>query len=75
MNDKYVVVWCRKEELYNYWDDDSDYLLLWFDVEKKNYTTVTNNDSVKEQLWFDVEKKNYTTEDMYLAMFKGCGLM
>ena len=35
---------------------------LWFDVEKKNYTTQRFDKFRKSMLWFDVEKKNYTTE-------------
>ena len=34
---------------------------LWFDVEKKNYTTYNLQNWNIAQLWFDVEKKNYTT--------------
>ena len=34
---------------------------LWFDVEKKNYTTIRQQFSRQIRLWFDVEKKNYTT--------------
>ena len=34
---------------------------LWFDVEKKNYTTKPYETEHPNQLWFDVEKKNYTT--------------
>ena len=34
---------------------------LWFDVEKKNYTTMGEPDGILPELWFDVEKKNYTT--------------
>ena len=35
--------------------------MLWFDVEKKNYTTTARFITNVLQLWFDVEKKNYTT--------------
>ena len=35
--------------------------MLWFDVEKKNYTTYPTSSSNGTELWFDVEKKNYTT--------------
>ena len=34
---------------------------LWFDVEKKNYTTKQALLPDEAWLWFDVEKKNYTT--------------
>ena len=34
---------------------------LWFDVEKKNYTTGFIPFVRELKLWFDVEKKNYTT--------------
>ena len=34
---------------------------LWFDVEKKNYTTIQQQLFNSHKLWFDVEKKNYTT--------------
>ena len=34
---------------------------LWFDVEKKNYTTAEMSGVKWTKLWFDVEKKNYTT--------------
>ena len=34
---------------------------LWFDVEKKNYTTERRRRLGCGRLWFDVEKKNYTT--------------
>ena len=35
---------------------------LWFDVEKKNYTTGKGIKEPIQRLWFDVEKKNYTTK-------------
>ena len=35
--------------------------MLWFDVEKKNYTTYKQEKRKSLKLWFDVEKKNYTT--------------
>ena len=35
---------------------------LWFDVEKKNYTTKGKRWRKQRKLWFDVEKKNYTTK-------------
>ena len=56
------MVWCRKEELYN--TDFVNEIVegLWFDVEKKNYTTVQLIDELGGRLWFDVEKKNYTTK-------------
>ena len=34
---------------------------MWFDVEKKNYTTNAISYRRTAELWFDVEKKNYTT--------------
>ena len=37
---------------------------LWFDVEKKNYTTASSRKADASRLWFDVEKKNYTTMDL-----------
>ena len=37
------------------------YTQLWFDVEKKNYTTNPPKGGYSPPLWFDVEKKNYTT--------------
>ena len=36
--------------------------VLWFDVEKKNYTTAIIESILSLMLWFDVEKKNYTTK-------------
>ena len=36
---------------------------LWFDVEKKNYTTTDYYECHGNRLWFDVEKKNYTTQE------------
>ena len=36
---------------------------LWFDVEKKNYTTIQRRNIDTRRLWFDVEKKNYTTKN------------
>ena len=48
---------------------------LWFDVEKKNYTTVVEIKATPEQLWFDVEKKNYTTIVVYRNRAGCCGLM
>ena len=36
--------------------------MLWFDVEKKNYTTISEDYDSSRLLWFDVEKKNYTTK-------------
>ena len=56
-----VVVWCRKEELYNLKPFDIQKARLWFDVEKKNYTTEAKERLRVIRLWFDVEKKNYTT--------------
>ena len=35
---------------------------MWFDVEKKNYTTYNPFAFEASELWFDVEKKNYTTD-------------
>ena len=34
---------------------------LWFDVEKKRYTTSGTMYEKQYKLWFDVEKKRYTT--------------
>ena len=39
--------------------------MLWFDVEKKNYTTTEEYSFYPGRLWFDVEKKNYTTYNKY----------
>ena len=49
--------------------------MLWFDVEKKNYTTFMSGLSPNMKLWFDVEKKNYTTIDELPARQDCCGLM
>ena len=57
-----VVVWCRKEELYNIKAVYIIRIRLWFDVEKKNYTTLLGVMFELLELWFDVEKKNYTTK-------------
>ena len=48
---------------------------LWFDVEKKNYTTDSLEDAVLDELWFDVEKKNYTTMTKQGNLRSSCGLM
>ena len=55
------MVWCRKEELYNTFYFIRIVFKLWFDVEKKNYTTEIPIAYNGRKLWFDVEKKNYTT--------------
>ena len=55
------MVWCRKEELYNTTLQIKNNSKLWFDVEKKNYTTRRAHNCNNARLWFDVEKKNYTT--------------
>ena len=49
--------------------------MLWFDVEKKNYTTTFDDIKEMQMLWFDVEKKNYTTSIINNKYIKGCGLM
>ena len=49
--------------------------MLWFDVEKKNYTTPFKAEKLSRRLWFDVEKKNYTTSIEARILAKGCGLM
>ena len=48
---------------------------LWFDVEKKNYTTRDWIETVYTKLWFDVEKKNYTTNSELFLFHSSCGLM
>ena len=48
---------------------------LWFDVEKKNYTTWSYASRRANQLWFDVEKKNYTTVTKAVTFILSCGLM
>ena len=48
---------------------------LWFDVEKKNYTTIRNQKHRTSGLWFDVEKKNYTTIWGRRQRKPSCGLM
>ena len=50
-------------------------LKLWFDVEKKNYTTASEMADVTYELWFDVEKKNYTTHPLPRGTLLCCGLM
>ena len=35
--------------------------MLWFDVEKRRYTTVPIKALPFAMLWFDVEKRRYTT--------------
>ena len=46
----------------DYARQSQQYMLeLWFDVEKKNYTTEHFEHRRRIRLWFDVEKKNYTT--------------
>ena len=49
--------------------------MLWFDVEKKNYTTMFLMIIISNLLWFDVEKKNYTTTSKTYSAEAGCGLM
>ena len=41
---------------------------LWFDVEKKNYTTLFDLGRMFKRLWFDVEKKNYTTSYEFILL-------
>ena len=48
---------------------------LWFDVEKKNYTTKFFSFDSSGKLWFDVEKKNYTTATSIHFSRDSCGLM
>ena len=48
---------------------------LWFDVEKKNYTTNAVPLLAYLELWFDVEKKNYTTGFPLSVTEISCGLM
>ena len=50
-------------------------MVLWFDVEKKNYTTKRRGEHVHSWLWFDVEKKNYTTTKTITLIHNSCGLM
>ena len=50
-------------------------MVLWFDVEKKNYTTHGRGNVLARLLWFDVEKKNYTTQSKGNAQDWCCGLM
>ena len=49
--------------------------MLWFDVEKKRYTTPLSFRFSLFQLWFDVEKKRYTTIPAGLGKPMRCGLM
>ena len=42
---------------------------MWFDVEKKNYTTTNCTATMSIRLWFDVEKKNYTTNAVPLLAY------
>ena len=44
---------------------------MWFDVEKKNYTTLAVDGVSAPELWFDVEKKNYTTTEDFKKLELG----
>ena len=50
-------------------------VLLWFDVEKKRYTTRDLLNLETGELWFDVEKKRYTTYSYAFLVTISCGLM
>ena len=56
-----VVVWCRKEKIYNLQIYCIPWIQLWFDVEKRRYTTFHLKLLTLWLLWFDVEKRRYTT--------------
>ena len=43
-------------------------LLLWFDVEKRRYTTRAAAACARRELWFDVEKRRYTTNQAILRV-------
>ena len=70
-----VVVWCRKEELYNLQLAELEYsiVVVWCRKEEL-YNLITKYIDTKE-LWFDVEKKNYTTHNARFMVGTSCGLM
>ena len=51
------------------------FIMLWFDVGIKRYTTSASIDIKPFKLWFDVGIKRYTTTRYRVNKIVSCGLM